>query len=169
MIMGGTCVQSAGLRFFVSLSCFLFCLSIRLQLCVSITSHHHPSPFCRYQNLKLPTGDEYVQNDTFVQAQGHRAVCRMLPFLLRGLLDDHFLALIIAWEQFQQLCHGERRPGGLTRKASDEIRCVRLGFVLARAIHTVSFLTATVISFLQRLAVHRSDWMAYVLSKSVSS
>ena len=46
----------------------------------------------------------------------------MLPLLLQGLLDTNFLALVIAWEQFQQLCHGERRPGGLTQSVATEIR-----------------------------------------------
>jgi hypothetical protein len=46
----------------------------------------------------------------------------MLPFLVQGLLDDQFLALLIAWEQFQQVCHGERRPGGLTQDVASEIR-----------------------------------------------
>ncbi len=80
----------------------------------------------RYYNLLLPVhDDQYILNHAFVQAQGHRAVSRMLPFLLQGLLDAHFLELVIAWEQFQQLCHGERRPGGLTRSVGQEIRLVR--------------------------------------------
>jgi len=75
--------------------------------------------------LKLPVhDDQYVLSHAFVQAQGHRAVCRMLPFLLQGLLDADFIALVIAWEQFQQLCHGERRPGGLTQSVGAEIRYV---------------------------------------------
>jgi hypothetical protein len=86
---------------------------------------HAVTPFSlhRYQSLFLPIHqDEYVVNHTFVQAIGHRAVGRMLPFLLHGLLDSHFLKLAIAWEQFQQLYHGERRPGGLTRSAATELR-----------------------------------------------
>jgi len=46
----------------------------------------------------------------------------MLPFLLQGLLNANFIALVIAWEQFQQLCHGERRPGGLPKSVAAEIR-----------------------------------------------
>jgi hypothetical protein len=91
----------------------------------------HLLPHCfshlRYYNLKLPVhDDQYVLNHVFVQAQGHRAVCRMLPFLLQGLLDADFIALTIAWEQFQQLCHGERRPSGLTQSAGAEIRYASL-------------------------------------------
>ena len=67
--------------------------------------------------------DEYVLHHAFVQAKGHRSVCRMLPFLLQGLLDASFVKLAIAWEQFQELCHGERRPGGLTKSVGAEIRC----------------------------------------------
>lgn len=79
----------------------------------------------RYQSLRLPVHcDEYAMKHTFVQAQGHRAVSRMLPFLLFGLLDHDFMALVIAWEQFQQLCHGERRPGGLTYSVGQEIKWV---------------------------------------------
>jgi len=47
---------------------------------------------------------------------------QMLPFLVQGLLDNVFLALAIAWEQFQQLSHEERRPGGLTRSVAAELR-----------------------------------------------
>jgi len=46
----------------------------------------------------------------------------MLPFLLNGLVDSHYLKQAIAWEQFQQLYHGERRPLGLTRSAALELR-----------------------------------------------
>jgi len=85
----------------------------------------------RYYNLRLPLyDDEYVLGHAFVQAQGHRAVCRMLPFLLQGLLDAHFLALVIAWEQFQQLCHGERRPGGLTQDVAEQIRASGIRLVI---------------------------------------
>eukprot|EP00983_Pelagomonas_calceolata_P126028 1161264-Pelagomonas_calceolata.AAC.2 len=77
----------------------------------------------RYQNLFLPIHeDNYVLNHAFMQAIGHRAISRMLPFLLHGLLDSHFLALVIAWEQFQQLYHGERRASGLTRSVVQELR-----------------------------------------------
>jgi len=48
----------------------------------------------------------------------------MLPFLLQGLLDADFIALVIAWEQVQKLCHGERWPGGLTQSVGAEIRYV---------------------------------------------
>jgi hypothetical protein len=46
----------------------------------------------------------------------------MLTFLLHGLLDNNFLALAIAWEQFQQLSHGGSRLGGLTRSVAQELR-----------------------------------------------
>jgi len=78
-----------------------------------------------------------VVNHTFVQAIGHRAVGRMLPFLLHGLLDSHFLKLAIAWEQFQQLYHGERRPGGLTRSAATELRyCLMICQGLSSGVYT---------------------------------
>jgi hypothetical protein len=79
----------------------------------------------RYCNLKLQIhDDEYVMKHAFVQAQGHCAASRMLPFLLQGLLDADFSALGIAWEQFQQLCHGEQLPGGLRQSVAAQIRCV---------------------------------------------
>jgi hypothetical protein len=46
----------------------------------------------------------------------------MLPYLLNGLLDSHYHKLVIAWEQYQEVYHGERCPGGLTRSVAEELR-----------------------------------------------
>ncbi|KAF5832043.1 hypothetical protein DUNSADRAFT_12223 [Dunaliella salina] len=66
--------------------------------------------------------DGSIQNHSFVEAKGHRAMSRMLPHLLHDIIDHDFLALVIAWEQLQELSHGERCPKGLTRGVVAELR-----------------------------------------------
>lgn len=80
--------------------------------------------FCNLQVLRTWTThlQGYLQNHTFVQAKGHRAVSRILPHVLHNLLDNKIVSFAIAWEQLQELSHGERRSRGLTRSVIPELR-----------------------------------------------
>lgn len=49
----------------------------------------------------------------------------MLPHLLHDILDDDMVALVIAWEQLQELSHGERCPKGLTRGVVTDLRNIK--------------------------------------------
>jgi hypothetical protein len=71
-------------------------------------------------------GDVFKDNQTtkgnFMTSAGYRACTRMLPHILEGMVPDRLLTALILWEQWQQECVWENRPGSMTHGDLDKLR-----------------------------------------------
>jgi hypothetical protein len=66
--------------------------------------------------------DNQKTKGNFMTSASYRACTRMLPHILEGMVPDRLLTALILWEQWQQECVWENRPGSMTHGDLDKLR-----------------------------------------------